>query len=336
MKRNKYYKTAVVSFVLFWAILFIYMGSDSNPFNESNLDGGIGGILLGLYSTFLYLVVFIAFIVLIHALYDYSSLKSEQRKNAGTPKPAYRPTFWNLSFVLSCLFFTVGYSDNGRDMEDIYDVVPKKSKLTLALLKESERIIVNGNDLIILYKPNGGYAERHLLFYNKALELYAATSVPIDEIFFKNDTFSGTQLRDVEFIQKHTRNDLPKKYTFNFVKNDYKSSQGVWNKIIERIEFDPALNALLYIKEDTGHLYSCDNLDTNSAERRKMIDSQFVTSSTIKTPISNLFFEYAAGDITMHNPEQISLPEVKCTIMNRGIMDSFYERLYHLLSSRRQ
>jgi hypothetical protein len=219
-----------------------------------------------------------------------------------------------------------------RDKNDIYNYVSIGSPLTREILMNTDQIIKNDSDLILIYDISSRFArfDPHLLFYDKDLKLYAACYFPSDKVESLNDNvITGYLFEDRNKRKNNFRNDLPVKYKIDFrSRESFTASFRESNKVIDKIILDSAYVKLIVRKSESNT-----GLDWHpSLQNDSIFDSYFI-QDTLVYPVSHLHFDYklrtisvrTAVEFTRFNTDYMIVPE-------KTALDSFYTQFINQLT----
>jgi hypothetical protein len=218
--------------------------------------------------------------------------------------------------------------------QDVYKFIPKESRLTKDVLIQSEQIIKNKSDLLLMYNISTNEAEYydpHLLFYDSSLKLYSASyfaSELVDSL--KSDTIIGALNEDRIRRAGHYRNDLPKRYTLNLYKKDGGSGQ-VSNKIIDNIEVDSnSFSVTLYVRKSektVGGFSGSEKVDS-------LFLKDYLIRDTIRCSLNTLHFESKKGIIaTRFIDSNGYLMWDEMLVVRKSVLETFYDDLYNHLEA---
>lgn len=212
---------------------------------------------------------------------------------------------------------------------DIYEFIPKGSKLTKDVLMNAEQIYFNNIDLILLYNISKDpiHYDPHLLFFDKNRRLYASTY------------FSSQKIKSIEkniitgFLNKHRDqrkmqyiNDLPKSYTLALIPREGGSGRKS-DKLIEGIELNFANKIMRVFVRKSKDVYAGLRPDHSS-------NAGFNMPDTLVIPISQLCFYNKRNTIsTSFINNRNYLMEDKMVIRDKLILVNFYNELWEKLST---
>ncbi len=144
--------------------------------------------------------------------------------------------------LLYCMVVLLSFGCCVQEKKDVYSKVPLGSPLTLELLKGSEQVVSNGEELILVYNisEQWDYFDPHLLFFDDRSKLYAACYFPSENIeSVKENVIVGYQNEVRCKRRDEYRNDLPKKYRLNLISSsNWNGSGQEGNKVVVKIELD--------------------------------------------------------------------------------------------------
>ncbi len=222
---------------------------------------------------------------------------------------------------------------NVQEKKDVYSRLELGIPLTVDILKDSEQIVKNESELIIVYNISDqwDYYAPHLLFFNDSLKLYAACYFPSERIESLNNNIITGYLNTMrnQRISEY-RNDLPEKYRLSLIKK--RNSHGrKSDKLIEKIKIDSTgTSGILHVLQS--------KIAYVGLRGKKLFENSnflenYTSTDILRIPISKLSFRYEENTVSINEItsndrliwDYMLVPEMM-------IIDDFYKELFTLLS----
>lgn len=240
-------------------------------------------------------------------------------------------------YIKILLITVIINSCNGFSDSSIYEKYPKKSKLTLSVLENAERIIYN-NNYLILFVDNSSNSDSYdpfLLFYKKNdLCLFSACYIPgrIDSISKKGEILGRINAEKIR-ISKYYPNELPGIFK---LKLEHGNNNGLGNKCHKEIVFmkSDTLGAFVnIIYRSSENIYAGYNNPT-----KQEIQENWNIYDTINIPIDYLCFNnrkyYKNRTISIISSDNNgNLIEDKMIILDTMMIKSFYNSIWDKYST---
>ena len=237
-----------------------------------------------------------------------------------------RRVIYSIFFSMT-IFLSIGC--NAQERKDVYKKFPIGTTLTVDILRESEQIVPNGSELILVYNISDqwDYFDPHLLFFDDSLKLYAASYFPSEKIESLNDNVIVCYLNAKRNRRRHQyRSDLPEKYRLSLT-NLGNGHGRKSDKVIEEIEIDSiGTTAILHIKQSQ-------NAYIGLRGKKLFADSSFlenfVLADTLIFPISKLSFRYKENTVSIS--EITSNDRLRWDYMlvpEKSILEDFYHDIF--------
>ncbi|HMU05779.1 MAG TPA: hypothetical protein PJ990_19230, partial [Saprospiraceae bacterium] len=213
--------------------------------------------------------------------------------------------------------------------------IPMNSRLTFELLKASEQVVQNENELILVYNISDqwDYYDPHLLFFNGSLKLYAACYFPSERIESVRENIIMAYKNERRYKRRSLyKNDLPKKYKLNLISSsDFNGSTREGNKIVDKIELDSVgSSAVLYILKSEDRYIT---VGVNSSNLDSAFLQNFTIHDTLEYRVSDLQLDYNNKYIQINKiNNDNSLIKEKLMVSDNAILDQFYHQLFYKLN----
>jgi hypothetical protein len=228
-----------------------------------------------------------------------------------------------VKLTIACCLFTNIF---GCTKNNIYDTLPRGSKISLELLSTSSQIIPIENGLILVYNSstNWEYINNHLLFFDQQMTFYASCYVPsvkIDSI--KNNILYATSDPVKEARADRFVSDLPKDFRLSLTTRAGSCCGSKSDKIVNRIFFSSLKgNEVLIDVMKSPDQYQGLRPATDS------LYNKYIIPDTLSLDISTLLIEYDLNQIRKETVDTNGNPIWDILIVkDHDILDEFYKAI---------
>jgi len=211
---------------------------------------------------------------------------------------------------------------------DIYNIFPKGTKLNKEILKKSNQIVLNKNDIILVYdmSTDPEYVDFHLLFFRRNdLKLYGATYFYSTYIKSINEKSINAYAPIYNSNQKlFYRHDSPKNYEIKYIKcGENYTTKNTANSLVEKIEVKHD-NVNFFVKKSKDIYLGIQRYgDINST-----FISKFNSKDTIQSSLLNIVYYYDVKEISIQDTSSNAIIKVNILIVpNDTIFDIFFDDL---------
>jgi hypothetical protein len=240
-----------------------------------------------------------------------------------------------LIFFLSIVSAQCGISSRN----DIYNVCSPGSLLTKELLSNSDQVIINSSDIILLYEINkrhSDYFDPHLLFFNQNLRMISGcyyASEAIDSI--KNDTIYGLLNESRKDRISYHRYELPANYKLGLSDSLELHVGRMSDKVIDSISFNKDdLMVSLFVRRAPD---PSSGLGWTPYMQNDISFEDYKQPDTLRLPIASLLFnnydQHISYRYLMSGTNNIMEDEM--IVKNKACLDDFFSKLYNYILSRK-
>ncbi len=221
--------------------------------------------------------------------------------------------------------------------KNVYEIIPEGSKLTRDIFVNSQQIVSNGNDLILMYNisKNTERYSPHLLFYNESLELQSATYFPserVDSII--NDTIYCVVNNDRITRMSWYKNDLPEGYILKI--NEWKGKVGYGtfsNKIIESYKLDCKNWSITFSIKKSDDQYAWDGRDYYKDDSLYYLN-KYQLKDTLTFKLSHLHPKKSKDEILVCNINHAGDRKWdEMVVLKAGEVERIYEKMWGCIPS---